>query len=375
MKSGREVSPGREDSLRAAADWMLRISDSRFSRSEFVEFEAWCEASPDNRRAFEEMQTLWAATGAVQEAEIDSASIEADRYLGQVSIEAWRRARKRRSPVESLRALRVNRRVLASASAFVVVAALAIVLLASKGHFDESQHPPDLSIVTEAGMNRDVVLPDGSNVTVAGGSRLSARFTEQARTLVLERGEAFFRIAPDKNRPFTVNAMDTRVTAIGTAFNVRAERDVVRVAVTEGAVSVDRERPLAEKSQPQSREVIRLAAGHQVTLSRFQPDPIVVSVDIENATAWLSGTLKFVDEPLSSVVSAINRHAVTPVSIGDRAVEDYRFTGTVVPDRVDEWLRGLPDIFPVEIVERPHGGEAVIRLAPHGSLDHDDPKR
>jgi transmembrane sensor len=260
-----------------------------------------------------------------------------------------------------MRRLFATRRLGVAAAAVGVLAVLVGALLAAKQFTGGGAHPADLVIATQPGVNREVKLPDGSSVTVAGGSQLAARFTDHARTVVLERGEAFFQIEQDRNRPFTVEALNTRVTAIGTAFNVRAGQDVVRVAVTEGTVSVDRGSPLVARLRPGRREVIRLAAGHQVTLVRSQPDPIVVTVDAASATAWLSGTLKFVDEPLSSVVEAINRYAAKPVSLDDEAIGKYRFTGTVHAQRTDEWLRGLPDIFPVEVIEQAGGAAVVAR--------------
>ncbi len=44
------------------------------------------------------------------------------------------------------------------------------------------------------------------------------------RTVRLLRGRAFFDVARDPDRPFTVEAGDARVTALGTAFAVSLAR-------------------------------------------------------------------------------------------------------------------------------------------------------
>ena len=41
------------------------------------------------------------------------------------------------------------------------------------------------------------------------------------REVVLDQGEGFFEVAPDSGRPFTVDARQSRVTVVGTAFDVR----------------------------------------------------------------------------------------------------------------------------------------------------------
>jgi transmembrane sensor len=361
VKEAREIAPGREARLHEAAGWIVQLEDPDSPAAVRKAFEAWCAASPEHRRAFEELQALWQTSCGIQEAPIAPAEIADDPYRGQVPIETWHRARARRPQPASLRRLFGTKRLAAVAAAAGVLAVLVGALFLVRHSAGGGAQPADLAIATEPGVNREVRLPDGSLVTVAGGSRLAARFTPQARTVVLERGEAFFQVERDRNRPFTVDALDTRVTAIGTAFNVRADQDIVRVAVTEGAVSVDRGSPLVPRLRSRPREVIRLAAGHQVTLARSQPDPIVVTVDAASATAWLSGKLKFVDEPLSSVVAAINRYAAKPVSLDDEALGGYRFTGTVHARGIDDWLRGLPDIFPVEVIERAGGAAVVAR--------------
>jgi transmembrane sensor len=81
-------------------------------------------------------------------------------------------------------------------------------------------------------------------------------------------------------------------------------------------------------------------------------------VDGSRATSWLSGTLEFSDESLSSVVAAINRYSQHPLRILEPTVGEYRFTGTVEVTRIDEWLASLPNVFPVAVNNA--GNEYVI---------------
>ncbi|MBL7395987.1 FecR domain-containing protein, partial [Escherichia coli] len=54
----------------------------------------------------------------------------------------------------------------------------------------------------------------------------------------LLRGEAAFTVAPNPNRPFTVEAGGGSTTALGTRFIVRRDGVQTRVSVTEHAVRV-----------------------------------------------------------------------------------------------------------------------------------------
>ncbi len=62
-------------------------------------------------------------------------------------------------------------------------------------------------------------------------SRVEIRFTPEQRNVRLLAGQAWFQVAKNPNRPFVVEAGNRRVTALGTAFDVRLDsRESVQVA-------------------------------------------------------------------------------------------------------------------------------------------------
>ena len=82
------------------------------------------------------------------------------------------------------------------------------------------------------------VLTDGSVLELHRGAAVDLRFTMAERRVELVSGEAYFTVAKNPERPFVVHARGVGVRAVGTAFNVRLERDAVEVLVTEGRVQV-----------------------------------------------------------------------------------------------------------------------------------------
>ena len=83
-------------------------------------------------------------------------------------------------------------------------------------------------------------LPDGSTVWLNSGSELSysSEFSDSIRILVL-KGEAFFQVAKDANRPFTVISKGITTTALGTAFNIQAyDQTGVKINLAHGSISV-----------------------------------------------------------------------------------------------------------------------------------------
>ncbi len=96
---------------------------------------------------------------------------------------------------------------------------------------------------------------------------------------------------------------------------------------------------------------LRLTQGQQAVLLPNDV-PTTGSIDPHVVTAWTTGTLKFIDEPLDSVIAAVNRYSPTRIEIRGGGVAHLRYTGTVVAGRVDEWLAALPNVFPIEVVSR-----------------------
>jgi transmembrane sensor len=341
----------------SAADWLFKLRAPDVSQADISAWFAWCDSSVENRQAFEQMQATWRKSGLIEETPVTPAELESDDYRGQVSVSEWNNARgnsQRRTTVRRFDPYR------ARIAAAVVAGIATLLLLGWIRHADQAR---DMSVAAAVGLNSEVLLPDGSTVMLAAGSRLSTQFTRGVRNVFLENGEALFTVKHLHARPFVVHAMDTTVTAVGTAFNVKAESGVVRVTVTEGIVDVAHQRSiLGELRQWAGGSAgagdFRLASGNQAILSEGAPRPVAIAAAGQQVTTWVGGTLSFVDEPLASVVAAVNRYARTPVVLEEGELGSYRYTGTVVTGRIDDWLRGLPNVFPVTVVRS--GTDEVI---------------
>lgn len=317
--------------LEAAADWVLRLQDPAITPEEIGRWTAWCAEDPEHIRAFRSVQSLWQRSADVREKPVDARELAADRYSGNVPVAQWRAAPSR------------------AASRWPYALAASLLVAAGMGAYLATRD--DLDVTAATGVNQQLQLEDRSSVVLAAGSTLRATFRSDAREVFLDRGEAFFEVQKDPARPFTVHAFGRSITAIGTAFNVRAEEGAFQVTVAEGAVDV------AVAGGKGARQ--RLSAGEQISVISGETLPRLARVDARSATGWRDGSLQFVDEPLSSVVSAVSRYSRTPVNLQSAELGSLRFTGTVRADRIDEWLQGLSNIFPV-VVRRQGAGEEIL---------------
>jgi transmembrane sensor len=352
----------------SAAEWLFRLREPGVSAEEISRWLAWCAASVDNQRAFERMQSLWRQAGAVEERPIAREDLDGDEYAGQVPVQQWRQRRIERAG-SSARYWRkfVAAIVARPALTTMLAAAMLVILVGPVWWVVRAPAPAVETFVADIGINREIDLSDGSQIVVGGGSALQARFDATRRQVHLDQGEAYFKVHKDPGRPFVVHAMGTTITAVGTAFNVKVDAGIVRVTVTEGTVDVRREPTLlstlrAKLGTADAPDAVRLTSGNQA-MRQSATAPVVVRPTVSDATTWMEGTLTFVGEPLAEVVASVNRYSSTRLVVSDAELGSLLFTGTVVPDRVDEWLQALPKIFPVQVRERADQIEIAPRLA------------
>jgi transmembrane sensor len=179
---------------------------------------------------------------------------------------------------------------------------------------------------------------------------LTAVFSKHRRHLVLTEGEAFFQVRHDPTAPFQVEAGSAQIVDEGTTFNVRRYTDqVVVVSVTEGAVTVIPDTHANATDTP-------VKGGEQVTYDAKGEVSRPRAATLAAITSWLSGHRIYHGEPLSKVIEDVQLYMPRRIDL-DRALESVRFSGSI--DQLDSqqaesWVRGLPNIYPVEIDENSH---------------------
>lgn len=351
-----------DELLRAAAEWSAELSSPEISPQRIAQCQQWLAASEAHRDAFDRVQaTLFAIDRSVAEhipwpTEAEMAS---DAYDGSVPVSVWRarsarmaasRARRGEIWVNALRRYRRGIAVGLAASIVVAVAApIALQVIRS------TQSQPVVTIVeTRAAENRDVPLDDGSTVSVGARSVLWATLSRDAREVTLERGEAFFQVAKDPARPFTVKIGNTTVAAVGTAFNIRRAGERVVVAVAEGIVKVD-----ASAAQGATPSGAQLGVGQQLSINTSDGSSSLQVVDAGGIAIWRDGLLQYRDEPLPSVIADVIRYSEHDIVIADPAVAQLRVTGTVFANDIESWLQSLEAALPVRAIRAPDG---AVRL-------------
>lgn len=178
---------------------------------------------------------------------------------------------------------------------------------------------------TAVSEQRDVLLADGSRITLNTDTALTVRYAASSRRVDLERGEAIFAVKHDVARPFEVVAGQTVTRALGTEFNVDRRSDRIRVSVIEGVVRVSAAgRDGAGKVAPL---VPALTKGRSAEFQNGDDRIVEAAADLKRIQAWRARRLEFSDTPLPEALEEFNRYSTAHVVIGAEDLNTVRVSG------------------------------------------------
>lgn len=209
-------------------------------------------------------------------------------------------------------------------------AAILVLLLASsfflwkqqsKG-IDNNADSSILLVTTSIGENKEVVLSDGTKVVLNANSILSypTRFSGKTRSVVL-KGEAFFDVTENKERPFTVSMdNDIKIKVLGTTFNVKSYPDDenVETILVSGKVRVIEKR--------ENKEVV-LRPSQRATYNKKDDKLIIDNVKTDDFTAWKRGVMVYDETPMTQVINDLKRAYNITIKIKSSNIENYKYTG------------------------------------------------
>lgn len=151
-------------------------------------------------------------------------------------------------------------------------------------------------LITPRGGEYAVVLSDGTRVWLNAESELyyPVHFPEHKREVHL-KGEAYFSVSKQAKKPFIVRVGDSRITVLGTEFNVRNyQNEVVTATLVKGAVRI----------HDAGREC-DLLPGQQAVI---EEDGIRVrEVDTDLYTAWKDGYFIYREKTLEDIMKELSR--------------------------------------------------------------------
>jgi transmembrane sensor len=321
-----------------AIDWLVLARSGDASAEELAALESWLTANEGHRAAYAEAEALWSNVGSAlrhtgdETLELSKANRFSDASLGAAGLPSdpvaqpgdkpesiQPRDAKPSSPLRSLgivggRVIRHPRLRFGLATA----AALFATILLTRPQLLDFWFS---DYATGVGQHRQVTLSDGSTILLDTDTALLDHSDAKLRRVDLQRGQAFFQIAPDARRPFEVHAGAVTVRAVGTAFQVnRGDSGELQVTVTEHAVQVG-------LGGSDSSGAIRVEQGQTFAYPGKGSLGPPIAADLNAITAWRRGKLIFRDRPVAEVVAQLNRYRHGRFVITDPGIGTMRVSG------------------------------------------------
>jgi transmembrane sensor len=304
---------GTADKIRLEAfDWVMRLEASPADPATRDALRAWLARSDRHATLFEQTCRTW----------------EAARHLTPTM------PRRLAARPALLRRVMSRRQWLGGAAAAASVAAVGLF-----GDLDADYR-------TGTGELERVTLADGSTLQLDTDSAVRISFKTTARRIALLRGRAFFEVAHDPARPFSVVAESVTATALGTRFEVRRDDTQVTVSVTEGAVAVSRQGH-AVAGDP-------LHGGEAATIALSADAVQRVAVAPEAVGAWREGRLVVDRWSVAATLDELGRYHRGTILLRNAALGALLVSGTYDLRRPVDAVRA---------VAQSHGG-TVTEISP-----------
>lgn len=236
----------------------------------------------------------------------------------------------------------------------IAIAASFLLLIATGSlvYFNKQQSEQYMYIVSSGVCSiESVSLPDGTEVKLGPNSRLTypSNFNGKTRDVNLI-GQAFFSVAKDKEKPFTVHTDNMDVTALGTSFEVfnYEYENRIEAILLEGKVRVG----LGNNIDSKQRKEIILTPDEMLVYDKSDQTVRVKNVNAESYSGWKNlGILSFENERLSTIISRLEPWYGRKIKCPEDIAEEYRFTFKVRDESLERILFMLNNSSPVKYKE------------------------
>lgn len=346
MKSFVQVTQDISDLKSQTWDWVIRLDgDEPLTAKEKVALKAWLAESPGRMEEIYRLNKFWHQM-----------------LLSELMALTETKSAQRKEQTKT----KQNHVILKPALAFAFTCLLAVGMQSWWGTSLVPKAYSNAVFSTAIGEQKTVALSDGSSLMLDSGSQVKVLYSDNSRELWLLKGEAHFEVATNKQRPFNVYALNGRVQAVGTAFNVSLNNDNhFEVLVTEGKVALALTKAMSNQANQSNsssllQNITHMRAGEFTRInstSSFEQGKnqaltgltTLSENEILAEQAWRKGELIFTGEPLLQVVEKLKRYSQLNIEIVDAELEQLKIGGRFELTQINQWLKSLEHNFGLQV--------------------------
>lgn len=219
----------------------------------------------------------------------------------------------------------------------IVILGIAFIYIYGSGDTKQDVKPTEpisfIERITPQGVKSNLILSDGSKIILNSNSKLKfqKQFDSEKREVFLE-GEAFFDVAKDTLRPFSVNVGQFNAIVLGTSFNIKAYNDSqMGIALVSGEVLI---KDIETESPP-----VFLVPGQMAQINNGKLK--VTEFDPELILSWTMKMILFKETPLDEAIFLLENWYGVKIHISNRPKSMVTFSGKFQDETLKNVLLGL----------------------------------
>lgn len=178
------------------------------------------------------------------------------------------------------------------------------------------------------GRRFNLSLSDGTEVFLNAGSTIKypVQFLPNKKRHVFLEGEAFFKVAQDKENLFTVDVNEVAIEVYGTKFNVSnyPEDKDTEVVLLKGSLGLTTTASKTKKNQP-----VLLEPGFKGAFDKTEKKIHLEKVNTELFTSWISGDMVFRNISFENIIKKLERQYNVTIVNKNKSLSQEHFNGTI----------------------------------------------
>lgn len=281
---------------------ILRNLSGNASCEDIIIFSDWLTSSGENKESFLKIKKYW-------EAEVSGVKLQNPQATYDKLLDRIRKTGRKNM---------VRRRWLKYASAAAVA-----IIIGFIGYWIGGQKnviPVQYYSYITGNSISSFELPDGTEIALNKNSRLSysSLYGKKNREVSLE-GEGFFSVTKDKTKAFVVDLNGSKISVLGTVFNVKNHKEdkVTTATLVEGSICFET-----------SEQQILLKPNQQLVFNKSNNKIGVENVSTDLVTAWKSHLIKYRSIPFKEFLHMLERRYTVEIILSNNILGDQIVTGS-----------------------------------------------
>lgn len=210
-----------------------------------------------------------------------------------------------------------------------ISAAIVVVCFLSFQFFEK---PTIITHLTAKGEKKEIILQDGSVVTLNANSAISYPSNFEVNRNVKLNGQAFFKVAKAEEYPFTVTTEKIKVQVLGTSFDINANSySKPTVKVVSGLVKVSANNNINNSTIIRKNEQV-IFENNKFNYAKTASD---------NTIAWTNNTIHLHNNTLQETARILEDWYNIKISFKSKNLEKLTISGKFRNEKIENVIKSI----------------------------------